>query len=104
MGNLADTITNCHVTSWRFDGENSTNGGSMKEFIEYIAKQLVDQPENVVIEEETKDEMLVLKLKVAQPDIGKVIGKRGRTAFALRTLVAAVGKKSGKKVALEIVD
>jgi hypothetical protein len=76
----------------------------MKEFIEYIAKQLVDQPENVVIEEETKDEMLVLKLKVAQPDIGKVIGKRGRTAFALRTLVAAVGKKSGKKVALEIVD
>jgi len=76
----------------------------MKEFIEYIAKQLVDQPDSVVIEEETKDERLILKLKVAQPDIGKVIGKRGRTAFALRTLTAAVGKKLGKRVSLEVVE
>jgi len=76
----------------------------MKDFVEYIAKQLVDQPEFVVIDEESKDEKLVLKLKVAQSDIGKVIGKRGRTAFALRTLVAAVGKKMGKKVSLEVVD
>ena len=76
----------------------------MKEFIEYIAKHLVDQPDNVVIEEENNDDKLVLKLKVAQPDIGKVIGKKGRTAFALRTLAAAVGKKSGKKVSLEVVD
>jgi len=76
----------------------------MKDFVEYIAKQLVDQPEFVVIDEESKDDRLILKLKVAQPDIGKVIGKRGRTAFALRTLVAAVGKKMGKKVSLEVVD
>ena len=76
----------------------------MKEFIEYIAKQLVDQPELVVIEEETKDDKHILKLKVAQPDIGKIIGKKGRTAFALRTLVAAVGKKAGKKVSLEVLD
>ena len=76
----------------------------MKEFIEYIAKQLVDQPELVNIEEETKDEKLILKLKVAQPDIGKIIGKKGKTAFALRTLVAAVGKKSGKRVLLEVID
>ena len=76
----------------------------MKEFIEYIAKQLVDQPENVVIEEEAHDEKLILKLKVAQPDIGKIIGKKGRTAFALRTLVAAVGKKGGRKVSLEVLD
>ena len=76
----------------------------MKEFIEYLAKQLVDQPESVVIEEETKDEKLVLKLKVAQPDVGKIIGKKGRTAFALRTLVAAVGKKAGKRVEIEILD
>ncbi|MBI1806887.1 MAG: KH domain-containing protein [Ignavibacteria bacterium] len=76
----------------------------MKEFIEYIARQLVDQPESVVIEEESKDDKLILKLKVAQPDIGKIIGKKGRTAFALRTLVAAVGKKSGKKVSLEVLD
>jgi predicted RNA-binding protein YlqC (UPF0109 family) len=76
----------------------------MKEFIDYIAKQLVDQPEQVVVEEETRDDKLILKLKVAQPDIGKIIGKKGRTAFALRTLVAAVGKKSGKKVQLEVLD
>ncbi len=76
----------------------------MKEFVEYIAKQLVDQPDQVVIEEELSSDKLLLKLKVAQPDIGKVIGKKGRTAFALRTLVAAVGKKQGKKVTLEVLD
>jgi predicted RNA-binding protein YlqC (UPF0109 family) len=76
----------------------------MKEFVEYIAKQLVDQPDQVTIEEELSDDKLLLKLKVAQPDIGKVIGKKGRTAFALRTLVAAVGKKQGKKVTLEVLD
>ena len=76
----------------------------MKEFVEYIAKHLVDQPESVVIEEEAQDDRLILKLRVAQPDIGKVIGKKGRTAFALRTLVAAVGKKGGKKVSLEVLD
>jgi predicted RNA-binding protein YlqC (UPF0109 family) len=76
----------------------------MKEFIEYIARQLVDQPESVVVEEETSEDKLILKLKVAQPDIGKIIGKKGRTAFALRTLVAAVGKKAGRKVLLEIMD
>ena len=76
----------------------------MKEFIEYIARQLVDQPDSVVIEEESKDDKIILKLKVAQPDIGKIIGKKGRTAFAMRTLVAAVGKKAGKKVLLEVLD
>ncbi len=76
----------------------------MKEFVEYIAKQLVDQPENVVIEEETKDEDLILKVKVAQPDIGKIIGKKGRTAFALRTLASAVGRKNGKRVRVEVQE
>jgi predicted RNA-binding protein YlqC (UPF0109 family) len=76
----------------------------MKEFIEYIAKMLVDQPDSVTVEEEAADDKIILKLKVAQPDIGKIIGKKGRTAFALRTLVAAVGKKTGKKVRLEILD
>ncbi|HYQ86516.1 MAG TPA: KH domain-containing protein [Bacteroidota bacterium] len=76
----------------------------MKEFVEYIAKQLVDQPDQVAIEEESRDERLVLRVKVAQPDIGKIIGKKGRTAFALRTLVAAVGKKAGKRVSIEVID
>ena len=76
----------------------------MKEFIEYIARQLVDQPDSVSLTEEIQEDKIVYKLKVAQPDIGKVIGKKGRTAFALRTIVAAVGMKSGKKVLLEVVD
>ncbi len=76
----------------------------MKEFIEYIAKQLVDQPDDVVVTEETRDDKLVFKVKVAQPDIGKIIGKKGRTAFALRTIVSAVGKKHGKKVIVEVED
>jgi predicted RNA-binding protein YlqC (UPF0109 family) len=76
----------------------------MKEFIEYIAKQLVDQPDDVVVTEETRDDKLVFKVKVAQPDIGKIIGKKGRTAFALRTIVSAVGKKHGKKVVVEVED
>lgn len=76
----------------------------MKDFIEYIAKQLVDQPDQVAIEEEQHEDKMILKLKVAQPDIGKIIGKKGRTAFALRTLAAAVGKKAGKKVTIEVLD
>ena len=76
----------------------------MKEFIEYIAKQLVDQPDGVVVDEEINGEEYILKLKVSQSDVGKVIGKKGRTAFALRTLVAAIGRKAGKKVYLRVVD
>ncbi|MBI1803616.1 MAG: KH domain-containing protein [Ignavibacteriae bacterium] len=76
----------------------------MKEFVEYIARQLVDQPDDVVVQEESDNDQILLKLKVAQQDIGKVIGKKGRTAFALRTLVAAVGRKNGKRVLLEVCD
>lgn len=76
----------------------------MKEFIEYIARQLVDQPDEVTLTEESLEDKIIYRLKVAQPDVGKVIGKKGRTAFALRTIVAAVGKKAGKKVLLEVVD
>jgi predicted RNA-binding protein YlqC (UPF0109 family) len=76
----------------------------MKEFIEYIARQLVDEPDAVSLTEEIDGDTIVYKLTVAQPDIGKVIGKKGRTAFALRTIVAAIGRKAGKKVLLEVVD
>lgn len=76
----------------------------MKEFIEYIARQLVDEPEAVSITEELDGETILYKVAVAKPDLGKVIGKNGRTAFALRTIVAAVGRKAGRKVLLEVVD
>ncbi len=76
----------------------------MKEFITYIARQLVDEPDAVSLTEEILEDTVVYKLTVAQPDIGKVIGKKGRTAFALRTIVAAIGRRAGKKVVLEVLD
>ena len=76
----------------------------MKEFIEYIARQLVDQPDAVSLTEEIEGDTILYKLTVAKDDLGKVIGKNGRTAFALRTIVAAIGRKAGRKVLLEVVD
>ena len=77
----------------------------MKEFIEFIAKHLVDSPESVVVEETTTEEKkLILTLKVKQEDVGKVIGKQGKTALAMRTLLTAVAAKEGKRAMLEIAD
>ncbi len=77
----------------------------MKEFIEFIAKHLVDSPDNVSIEEkEQEDNKIVLSLKVQSDDIGKVIGKQGKTAQAMRTLLTAVAAKEGKRAILEILD
>ena len=76
----------------------------MRECIECIAKNLVDKPEDVSITEESKENKIVFKLKVGESDIGKVIGKKGKTAQALRTLLSAVGAKEGKRAILEIVD
>ncbi len=76
----------------------------MKDFLEYLAKHLVDRPDDVVIEIEEKEHKIVFKLKAAEGDIGKIIGKEGKTASALRVLLRAVGAKEGKKAVLEIVD
>lgn len=75
----------------------------MKEFLEFVARHLVDQPDLVRIETEEKQEGYVLKLHVGPGDVGKIIGKDGRTAGALRTLLRAVGAKQGKRALLEIV-
>ncbi len=75
----------------------------MKEFIEYIAKHLVDQPDAVQLEQEEQENKIVLKLRVGEKEVGKVIGRKGRTARALRTLLNAVAAKEGKHAVLEIV-
>ena len=75
----------------------------MKEFIEYIAKHLVDHPDGVSLEMEEKEEKIVFKLKVAETDVGKIIGRSGRTASALRTLLRAVAAKEGKRAVLDII-
>lgn len=76
----------------------------MREFLEYIAKQLVDNPDSVQITEEEKDNKVIFKLKVAQPDVGKIIGKQGRTAQSIRVLLSAVAAKQGKRAILEVED
>jgi hypothetical protein len=76
----------------------------MREFLEFIAKHLVDYPDSVVIEHEEKENRAIFKLKVAAQDVGKIIGRKGRTAQALRTLLAAVAAKEGKRAILEIAD
>jgi uncharacterized protein len=75
----------------------------MKEFMEFIARHLVDHPDAVLIEMEENEEKLVLKLKVSEGDVGKIIGKNGRTAAALRTLLRAVAAKEGRHAVLDIV-
>jgi hypothetical protein len=76
----------------------------MKEFLEFIAKHLVDSPERVTLEHEQKDDKVIFTLKVGEEDVGRVIGRKGRTAQALRTLLSAVAAKEGKRAILEIAD
>ena len=76
----------------------------MREFLEFIAKHLVDYPDSVMIEYEEKENKVMFKLNVAAQDVGKIIGRKGRTAQALRTLLAAVAAKEGKRAILEIAD
>mgnify|MGYP001312461422 CR=1 FL=1 len=76
----------------------------MKELIEMIAKALVDNPDEVAVSEIEGDQITILELRVAQPDIGKVIGKQGRTANAIRTLLGATGMKLRRRFVLEILD
>jgi len=77
----------------------------MKEFIEFIAKHLVDSPDQVNVDEkESEDKKVLLSLKVQSDDVGKVIGKQGKTAQAMRTLLTAIAAKDGKRAMLEILD
>ncbi len=76
----------------------------MKELIEMIAKALVDNPDEVAVTEVEGEQTTVFELRVAQSDLGKVIGKRGRTALAIRTLLGAAGMKLRKRFVLEILE
>jgi uncharacterized protein len=76
----------------------------LKELLEFLAKSLVEHPEQVRVEEMESDGMIVLRLTVSKDDVGKVIGKQGRIARALRTVVKAAAVKEGKQATVEIVD
>jgi predicted RNA-binding protein YlqC (UPF0109 family) len=76
----------------------------MKELITYIVRSLVDQPDQVRVVEVHGNQTLVLELTVAKEDLGKVIGKQGRTAMAMRTILSAVSSKMKQRAVLEIIE
>tara|TARA_B100000315_G_scaffold252775_1_gene290258 strand:- start:430 stop:657 length:228 start_codon:yes stop_codon:yes gene_type:complete len=75
----------------------------MKDLIEYIAKSLVDAPDDVVVTEEEGEDGITLKLQVADEDKGRIIGKQGRIAQAMRTLIRVKAAKAGTRASLEII-
>lgn len=75
----------------------------MKDLVEYIAKSLADAPDQVVVTEEDNEEGVILKLQVADEDKGRIIGKQGRIAQAMRTLIRVKAAKAGTKASLEIL-
>ena len=76
----------------------------MKELVETIAKALVDSPDEVVVTEKETDKTIVLELKVATDDVGKIIGKQGKIAKAIRSVVKAASSKCDKKVIVDIIQ
>jgi uncharacterized protein len=76
----------------------------MKELIEYMAKALVDHPDKVVIKEIAGEKTLIYELRVGEGDLGKIIGKEGRTAKAMRSIISAAAMKQGKRAQLEILE
>jgi len=76
----------------------------MKTLVESMAKALVDKPEDVNVNEVEGERTTVYELRVSQNDLGKVIGKQGKTARAMRTILSAVGTKMGKRCVLEILE
>ncbi len=75
----------------------------MKSLLEFLARQLVDLPDEVRVREIEGERCVILELRVAPDDMGKVIGRKGKTAQAIRTLVKAAGLREGKKVLIEII-
>jgi len=76
----------------------------MKQLLEHIARALVDEPDKVEVKQVESDRLIIIELRVAESDMGKVIGKQGRIAKAIRTVVSAAAVKENKKVVVEIVQ
>ena len=76
----------------------------MKELVQFLAQQLVNNPDEVDVKETQVDTASVLELRVAKEDLGRVIGKQGRTAKSIRTILNAVASRTNRKVVLEIVE
>ena len=86
------------------DDSASVWDSSLRDLVDYLARGLVDHPEQVEVEEVEEPDALVFELKVAEEDLGKVIGKQGRTARALRTVLSAAASKLRTRAVLEILE
>lgn len=86
------------------DEKLEEGGGDMKDLITYIAKALVDDPDKVVVTEINGTQSCVIELKVSKEDVGKIIGKQGRTVMAIRTLLSAASMKSKKRGVLDLLE
>ncbi len=84
--------------------QTGNDSGSMKAIVEVIARALVDQPDAVSVAEVSSAHSLIVELKVSKEDLGKIIGKQGRTADAIRTIVSAASAKIKKRTVLEIIE
>jgi hypothetical protein len=82
----------------------NANATQMDELVNQIARSLVDRPQDVLVNAVESGHSMVLELHVAKEDLGKIIGKKGRTAQALRVLIGAAGAKTKKRTLLEIID
>ncbi len=85
------------------EGQTPGEGCSMKELVEIMARSLVDKPEAISVNEIGGAHSSIIELKVAKEDIGKIIGKQGRTADAMRTILSAVAAKHNKRSVLEVI-
>jgi predicted RNA-binding protein YlqC (UPF0109 family) len=92
------------VEKGRRDDASVWKESSLRDLVDFLARGLVDRPEEVEVEEVEEPDALVFELKVAEEDLGKVIGKQGRTAKALRTILSAASAKTGRRVVLEILE
>jgi predicted RNA-binding protein YlqC (UPF0109 family) len=92
------------VEKGRRDDASVWKESSLRDLVDFLARGLVDRPEEVEVEEIEEPDALVFELKVAEEDLGKVIGKQGRTAKALRTILSAASAKTGRRVILEILE
>lgn len=86
------------------DEPGDAGGGAARAMLDFVARSIVDEPDAVVVESENGRRGVTLRLHVAQDDMGKVIGRRGRVAQAIRTLVRATAAKEGAEVSVDIVD
>jgi len=76
----------------------------VKPLVEFVAKSLVDNADEVQVHQSDRGDATVLELEVSQPDLGKIIGRQGRTARAIRTLISAAGQKQRRRYILDILD